>query len=615
MDRPAKRARNSGPVNHSPTAELDQELFAAKARNNSHLKSRFESIFDKYERDFTGVGDEIDVFTGEIVVNNGHIRRLLHETHVGPMRLMQAVTVGGKQLESRGGAGSDCEDESDEEDLLAAIDAIPKTTRIEPKPVDTSQISLAHSKEDIMKQFGILGDDVLKLLASKGAVKGVVTEDKWDVPANLPLHVRPDVLSTLSRASPTPSTDPKETLGAETSPPGTHGLSVWAMEESPPSRRARSPVFKSVTPRRSAKSSYDPSDELRIVLSYLQNSEISKLPDGAYCELARQAIEFSPKKSLPVNEIRDWIYENTAIQISPKALYSSVHKALNTNKAFLSHHEGKGRRTLWSVRPGSEVSFLSREVGRGLPLNGAVKNGLQCSNPKKRAVVVADTVNLTTTAPLASHDNKSAFRDTDSTRRTKFQTCRDQTNNSPLQRSGINGVIPQKQSLPPKVPLKEDTIFHCALTEKAYRIRKSLTRDVLSPRQSVTKTLAHTKETTFQEVKSASSPAIEPTHISIRRTVCLSSMKRRPSAPLLVGSSTLAQQKRNGKARKARNGKVTGPSSDTGKITNLEALEVGGEGAGNLAPLMPAFTQKCGVDDYKCFKEFCLKGCSNTHDL
>ncbi|KAK3362683.1 hypothetical protein B0T25DRAFT_12613 [Lasiosphaeria hispida] len=40
------------------------------------LKSAFERIFDKYERDFTGIGDEIDLRTGEIIVNNGHIESL-----------------------------------------------------------------------------------------------------------------------------------------------------------------------------------------------------------------------------------------------------------------------------------------------------------------------------------------------------------------------------------------------------------------------------------------------------------------------------------------------------------------------------------------------------------
>ncbi|KAK3336388.1 hypothetical protein B0T19DRAFT_409316 [Cercophora scortea] len=40
------------------------------------LKSAFERIFEKYGRDFTGVGDEIDLSTGKIVVNNGHVESL-----------------------------------------------------------------------------------------------------------------------------------------------------------------------------------------------------------------------------------------------------------------------------------------------------------------------------------------------------------------------------------------------------------------------------------------------------------------------------------------------------------------------------------------------------------
>lgn len=40
------------------------------------LKSRFESIFEKYEKDFTDIGDEILLSTGEIAVNNGHLESL-----------------------------------------------------------------------------------------------------------------------------------------------------------------------------------------------------------------------------------------------------------------------------------------------------------------------------------------------------------------------------------------------------------------------------------------------------------------------------------------------------------------------------------------------------------
>jgi len=69
MEPPSKRPRLSLFASY----ESDSELDTARQQNDSMLKSRFESIFAKYERDFTGVGDEIDLATGEIVVDNGHL--------------------------------------------------------------------------------------------------------------------------------------------------------------------------------------------------------------------------------------------------------------------------------------------------------------------------------------------------------------------------------------------------------------------------------------------------------------------------------------------------------------------------------------------------------------
>lgn len=37
------------------------------------FKMVFESIFERYGRDFEGVGDEVDLRIGRIVVNNGYI--------------------------------------------------------------------------------------------------------------------------------------------------------------------------------------------------------------------------------------------------------------------------------------------------------------------------------------------------------------------------------------------------------------------------------------------------------------------------------------------------------------------------------------------------------------
>lgn len=77
MDPPFKRRRLSG----SSFPEVD--LHARRAQNDFRLKSIFETIFDKYGRDFDGIGDEIDMETGEIVVDNGHILGMINERDVG----------------------------------------------------------------------------------------------------------------------------------------------------------------------------------------------------------------------------------------------------------------------------------------------------------------------------------------------------------------------------------------------------------------------------------------------------------------------------------------------------------------------------------------------------
>ena len=60
----------------------DVELRRRRAQNDRRLKSIFESIFDKYEKDFEGVGDEIDLETGEIVVDNGHVSGLGYQRDI-----------------------------------------------------------------------------------------------------------------------------------------------------------------------------------------------------------------------------------------------------------------------------------------------------------------------------------------------------------------------------------------------------------------------------------------------------------------------------------------------------------------------------------------------------
>ncbi|KAJ4295916.1 hypothetical protein N0V88_004618 [Collariella sp. IMI 366227] len=60
------------------------------------LKSAFERIFEKYEKDLSGVSDEIDLRTGEIVVDNGHIQSLkaAHWGRVGKRKMLRGREEG-----------------------------------------------------------------------------------------------------------------------------------------------------------------------------------------------------------------------------------------------------------------------------------------------------------------------------------------------------------------------------------------------------------------------------------------------------------------------------------------------------------------------------------------
>ncbi|RFU76760.1 hypothetical protein TARUN_5487 [Trichoderma arundinaceum] len=61
----------------------DYKLSVERAYADQRFQATMAHIFDKYGRDFEGIGDEIDLVTGEIVVNNGHIRNMRDEGDVG----------------------------------------------------------------------------------------------------------------------------------------------------------------------------------------------------------------------------------------------------------------------------------------------------------------------------------------------------------------------------------------------------------------------------------------------------------------------------------------------------------------------------------------------------
>jgi hypothetical protein len=49
-------------------------------------EARMNDLFSKYGQDYSGVGDEIDLETGDIIVNNGHIEGMRHERDTGDQK-------------------------------------------------------------------------------------------------------------------------------------------------------------------------------------------------------------------------------------------------------------------------------------------------------------------------------------------------------------------------------------------------------------------------------------------------------------------------------------------------------------------------------------------------
>ena len=85
----------------------DADLDKKRAEQEHRLKSRFESIFEKYEKSFDGIGDEIDLETGEVVTDHGHLKHMRYDTDVGnglQDKIVEALDL--KNLDSSDGASS-----------------------------------------------------------------------------------------------------------------------------------------------------------------------------------------------------------------------------------------------------------------------------------------------------------------------------------------------------------------------------------------------------------------------------------------------------------------------------------------------------------------------------
>ncbi|KAI4661685.1 uncharacterized protein J4E78_004474 [Alternaria triticimaculans] len=115
MEPPAKRMR----ILHSVEVDEDNaEYIKAKQKQQQKLKSRFESIFEKFGNMNPSQSDEIDFNTNRVVVDRGHLRRIKRQANGKEKALLESIVMGnGSHSEDDGdddeekGEGQDSEDE------------------------------------------------------------------------------------------------------------------------------------------------------------------------------------------------------------------------------------------------------------------------------------------------------------------------------------------------------------------------------------------------------------------------------------------------------------------------------------------------------------------------
>ncbi|KAL8916145.1 MAG: hypothetical protein Q9208_008682 [Pyrenodesmia sp. 3 TL-2023] len=218
------------------------------------LKSRFESIFAKYSKDFSDIGDVIDFQKDEIVINNGHVRNMVNETDPGDQDgwpVQEADVSSGEDsgvptVETGKKQSSDTIPDSQgfdssEDDPLGIFEDVLQSRVSSLGQVGTlstpngRQWGSSHGKPRVTKTSRNLNPCLQGHVSSVPRVDGFISfrddssiEEAWRVPS-LPQdsHVRPGL------PSPSPSDQEESESSRSASPPG---LSIWA----PGRRRNRS---------------------------------------------------------------------------------------------------------------------------------------------------------------------------------------------------------------------------------------------------------------------------------------------------------------------------------------------------------------------------------------
>ena len=252
MAPPSKRRCLPG----SSYTEID--LHARRAQNDFRLKSIFESIFDKYGKDFNGIGDEIDMESGEIVVNNGHLLGMANERDAGD---------GQYSCEELGDSNDD-EDETAVEQSDIDVDSLMGDVPIESH--------LHQLGEKVRLVTSIPSDDEEDELASSEVERTSQRKDRVAAPENCWLFndqtafADKPALEAAWRAPPLPNTSFTKTEGEKIrmnsansmrdySDDEQAGISLWTSNVKRRPRRIRESTDSKIVESRSLNSGLDDS--------------------------------------------------------------------------------------------------------------------------------------------------------------------------------------------------------------------------------------------------------------------------------------------------------------------------------------------------------------------
>ncbi|KAL8714791.1 MAG: hypothetical protein Q9220_001304 [cf. Caloplaca sp. 1 TL-2023] len=223
MEPPRKRRRKAA---RDSDAELDEQ----RARCDRKLKSTFESIFAKYEKDFDGIGDEIDLVTGKIVVNNGHVENMHNEMDPGEDTISgddeDVISINDEIEEGAIRIIPDSQDfdTSDEDDPLGMLEDVITSTASRLKQGNALRLSQNRNEAFNGNRTG-MGTAVS---SSRWHRESRAVEEAWRVP---PLPT--DFEKKPALPSPSPSdTDNSDSSKSASLP----GASIWAL---PKHRRRR----------------------------------------------------------------------------------------------------------------------------------------------------------------------------------------------------------------------------------------------------------------------------------------------------------------------------------------------------------------------------------------